>query len=340
MLNKIKSLAQLIGFIGVGLLAVYGVLLTQGGGATVQAARGEIVSEPEVAPQAPPLQATPAPGTFPGQFNYQGILRGADGNPIANGEYTITFRIYDGPGPTATDLWEEVHSGVVVRDGRFGVTLGYSNQIPTTIFKDSPDRFVGVTVDPFAEMVPRLRLSAVPYAFRAENAVEAENGVPVGTVIDWWRPDSSFSFPDNYQVCDGSLVNDPESPLYNTTLPDLTDKFIRGVTDVNAIGASGGSENHNHTGTTNSAGDHNHTWAYMVNLKWSSYNEIGNQDDLITWAGGMDSAGTGYYPLAVDSTEDRTYYTAIDGGHEHTTQTSFESHLPPYVGLLKLCRIK
>ena len=254
---------------------------------------------------------------MPDQFNYQGILRGVDGNPIADGEYDMVFRIYDDLIPTANVLWIEDHSGVAVYEGRFGVTLGYSTPIPTDLFSASPDRFVGVTVDSFAEMAPRLRLSAVPYAFQSEHAA---NGVPVGAVIDWWRPDAS---------------------LNDTTLPNLADKFVRGVTDVNAIGTSGGSENHDHTGTTSTDGDHDHVWATWDNLTWSA---IGNSGEvlkpIITWNNGMDADGTGYYPLAVDSTQSQTYYTDIDGSHDHTFQTTTKSHLPSYIGILKLCRIK
>jgi hypothetical protein len=105
------------------------------------------------------------------------------------------------------------------------------------------------------------------------------SGVPVGTVIDWWRPDASFQVPAGFQICDGSVVSDPDSPLSGKTLPNLLNKFIRGVTDPNQIGVIAGADYHTHSGTTMQAGDHNHT------LFW------GESEFAWSW----DSSGI-YYP--------------------------------------------
>ena len=39
--------------------------------------------------------AVPVAAAVPGLINFQGILRDASGNPIADGSYSVTFRIYD-----------------------------------------------------------------------------------------------------------------------------------------------------------------------------------------------------------------------------------------------------
>lgn len=186
------------------------------------------------------LSATGAPASAPGQFAYQGVLRDVTGAPMPDGEYDMAFRIYaeivDG-----APLWEESLTGVRVRDGHFGVTLGGASPIPTALFSTSPDRFVGVTVAGYEEMVPRLRLASAPYAFHAENAFD---GVPVGGVIDWWRPmddDERFPIPAGFMICDGSLVVDPESPLNGYQLPDLNQRFIYGTTNPAEIGIQTGS---------------------------------------------------------------------------------------------------
>ena len=69
-----------------------------------------------------------------------------------------------------------------------------------------------------------------------EKVQDESESVPIGTVIEWWRPDSSFPVPGGYAICDGALITDVESPLNGTFLPDLIDNFVKGVTDVNAIG--------------------------------------------------------------------------------------------------------
>lgn len=185
------------------------------------------------------VSATGAPASIPGQFAYQGVLRDINGIPLANGEYEMTFRVYDSVVEGAS-LWEEIIAGVILRDGHFGVTLGVNAPIPTALFSAAPNRFIGVTVAGYGEMVPRLRLAAVPYAFHAENAFD---GVPVGGVIDWWRPiedDERFPLPDGFMICDGTLVSDPESPLNGFQLPDLNQRFIYGTTNLAEIGAVGG----------------------------------------------------------------------------------------------------
>lgn len=92
--------------------------------------------------------------------------------------------------------------------------------------------------------------------------------VPIGAVIDWWRPDSSFPMPPGYQIADGSTVTDADSPLNGKTLPDLTDRFVVGVTDVSDIGVTGGSSNHSHdvnidhdhsSANSSSTGSHSHS---------------------------------------------------------------------------------
>jgi len=56
--------------------------------------------------------------------------------------------------------------------------------------------------------------------------------IPVGGIIDWWRPtndDSLFPLPYNFLVCDGKTVGDPDSPFYLHTLPNLIGLFTAGM---------------------------------------------------------------------------------------------------------------
>jgi len=52
-------------------------------------------------------------GQIPQTISYQGVLNDADGNPVADGNYVLTFELYD----TATDgeaLYQEMLSEVNV----------------------------------------------------------------------------------------------------------------------------------------------------------------------------------------------------------------------------------
>ena len=130
-------------------------------------------------PYWPALAAGPtgpdAPNTIaaiPSTFNYQGTLRRGDGS-LANGQYSITFRIYDQPTGGNT-LHTETVSNVPVRDGVFNVVLGDSVAVAANVFADAP-RYIGITVQGDGEMTPRQRLHPVPWAQQATQALNATN---------------------------------------------------------------------------------------------------------------------------------------------------------------------
>jgi len=119
----------------------------------------------------------PTPATVPTYLNYQGMLRDAEGKPIS-GVHKLTFRIYnDVTAPLPEALWMEDHNEVTVRDGQFSVLLGNNKPVPPELFT-GPDMFIGVTVAPLDEMVPRQRFASAPYAMYADHAaaLTAPNG--------------------------------------------------------------------------------------------------------------------------------------------------------------------
>lgn len=128
-----------------------------------------VLAAPE---RAPSLQGSVI--AVPQLFNYQGNLRDPQGNPLS-GSYNMTFRIYESVS-AANALWTEQINGVTVRNGAFNALLGATVPLPATLFS-APDRFIGVTVAPYAEMAPRQRFASVPYAMRANEAISATSAV-------------------------------------------------------------------------------------------------------------------------------------------------------------------
>jgi hypothetical protein len=120
---------------------------------------------------AAPLRQNGAPALL----NYQGLLLDpATGDPIADGNYTLTFAIYDDA--TSTDpshrLWEETQT-VSTQNGLFNVMLGATNPIDTT-WLDGRDLWLGITVQGESEMTPRQQLGSVPYALNANDVRGAD----------------------------------------------------------------------------------------------------------------------------------------------------------------------
>ena len=117
---------------------------------------------------------TAAPST---NLNFQARLKNASGGVVPDGNYNIEFKLYDvSTGGTA--LWTETRTGanvVRVANGYMTVNLGSVTAFPGTIQWGEQHWItmnIGGTGSPSwdGEMNPRLQLTAVPFAFKAENA--------------------------------------------------------------------------------------------------------------------------------------------------------------------------
>jgi hypothetical protein len=108
---------------------------------------------------------------IPSTINYQGVLSDDEGNLVADGDYDMTFSIYDKMN-SGTALWTETWSGpnaVSVINGRFNVTLGALNSFESAGLDFTVQYFLEVQLaseDPF---FPRLAFNSVPYAMSAKN---------------------------------------------------------------------------------------------------------------------------------------------------------------------------
>lgn len=116
--------------------------------------------------------ATVALSSVPPLLNYQGLLRDGVGDIVPDGNYSVTFRIWDAES-AGTVLWQEGRL-IAVQDGLFTVLLGSIVSIPDTLFSN-PDRWIGLQVGLDTEMTPRQRLVSVPFAWHSHNADFADS---------------------------------------------------------------------------------------------------------------------------------------------------------------------
>ncbi|MBN2452300.1 MAG: hypothetical protein JXR77_18080 [Lentisphaeria bacterium] len=120
---------------------------------------------------------TRAPGqAIPDCINYQGFLSNEDGTPLATGNYTMTFRIYDGEtggaiiwGPLILDGQPGDGHGptVYVVDGQFNVALGpedVGSRLLGSTFTAGSQRWLEIQVEGSAAMA-RQQILTTPYAF-------------------------------------------------------------------------------------------------------------------------------------------------------------------------------
>ena len=183
------------------------------------------------------------------------------------------------------------------------------------------------------------------------------------------------TLPTSWKLCDGSVVNDSESPLDGHTLPDLRSSFVRGESSASYDPLlsglhSGGSDDipaHSHTET--SVGDHTHsntlsvtghthslsgTTGYVSMTPGSTGVDYECEDDQAGWgtavhldvSGGTVSEGQHFHNLAGSTgsaTASLSGSISAAGGHTHTINSaSFSSgaNIPHYVALHYIIRIK
>lgn len=116
-----------------------------------------------------------ADAAVPNLIDYQGALTDAAGNPVS-GQRDIRFAFYDAQ-EGGTLLWQEAQA-VGVQDGVYSTALGSVTAFPDDLW-DNAQLWLGVKVGDDAELAPRARIVAVPYARKAHRA-EFADSVPGG----------------------------------------------------------------------------------------------------------------------------------------------------------------
>lgn len=114
-------------------------------------------------------------------LNYQGVLREASGRAVEDGEYNITFSLYEQE-TGGTAVWTETHNGVNVKNGVFSVDLGTVESLSGVAF--DRNYWLGISVGSDGEMSPRIRLTSAPYALSltgADNTFPSSGNVGINT---------------------------------------------------------------------------------------------------------------------------------------------------------------
>jgi microcystin-dependent protein len=186
-------------------------------------------------------------------FNYQAVVRGADGFVLPSASVELRFSLL--PGQYATEAsWVETHNVTTDTYGVVGVTVGKGVKAGGIVATFANVNFAAVHYWLKVEIkeggdyreLSYSALASVPYAEPVSNAVSA----PVGSVMPF--AGSADNVPAGWLLCDGSEANRSlYAALYavigtawgfgdNATtfnLPDMRDVFGRGVagaSDTNA----------------------------------------------------------------------------------------------------------
>lgn len=136
---------------------------------------------------------------LPHEISYQGILKNTSGAIVANGDYTLTFKLYETESG-GTDIWTETKL-INVTDGIITTKLGSINPIVLPFDKTY---WLGITIGTDAELSPRTKLSTVPYSYMSMNvmngSISADN-INSGQVVK-----SLNSLKDDVNLVAGSNI--------------------------------------------------------------------------------------------------------------------------------------
>ncbi|MBX5484121.1 MAG: hypothetical protein IRZ16_20030 [Myxococcaceae bacterium] len=165
--------------------------------------------------------------------------------------------------------------------------------------------------------------------------------VRVGAVLDYWAPPAhtGLVLPPEFAICDGHVVDDPESPLHGVALPNLVDRMVRGTGNYAEIGTTGGSAQHQHTIT--SVPKHTHGVAHR------HYDYTGTTTPSLTKGAsnnGVDdqtSDNDHVHSVRIPIYESPVTESAENSGDlKSAITTSPADNLPASFRLLKIMRIK
>lgn len=168
-----------------------------------------------------------------------------------------------------------------------------------------------------------------------ENISGGNTSLPLGSVIDWWRPDPSFSVPNQFLAADGSQINDANSPFNGYNLPDLVDRFIISTTSEASIGQTGGADsvslNHTHNSTS-----HNHTGSHVHGVLTGA--ALQSSPEGFNAASDNTVVTEGHSHGQVNSSS-QSNSTLSTSSTSYTANNNTVSKLPIYLGVLKLVKI-
>ncbi len=164
----------------------------------------------------------------PTTMSYQGVLALPGGSTVTDDEYSISFKIYD-LSSGGSPLWTETHTLDVV-GGLFSTIFGKTT--PLNLAFDKP-YWLGISVNPGAELTPRIELTSSPYSLHARSI--ADNSVTTNKIVANTVVRSVNNLKDNVVLSAGENVT--VTPSGNTLTIAAAGS---GDGDITAVTAEGG----------------------------------------------------------------------------------------------------
>ena len=179
-------------------------------------------------------------------FNYQAVVRNADGLLLANSNVTLRVSLYPGQ-MASTPAWVETHNVQTDVSGCFGITVGHGQRESSSTAANYSDinfaavyYWMKIEIDENGTYreVSYAQLPSAPYSEVAHNAA----ATPAGNIAPF--AGTAENIPEGWLLCDGRELSRSEyQKLYDAigvawgtgdgsttfNIPDLRGMFLRGV---------------------------------------------------------------------------------------------------------------
>jgi hypothetical protein len=142
--------------------------------------------------------------TIPQMLSYQGKLTDTLGQPVPNGNYQLTFRLYTQP-TSGSAFWSEPQT-IMVKSGLFSALLGAVT--PITSLPDAGALYLSLQVAADPELSPRLRIASAAYAYLTERASNADllQGKDTAALDSRYVNEGQASSVTSNMMVDGTIV--------------------------------------------------------------------------------------------------------------------------------------
>lgn len=212
------------------------------------------------------------------KLGIQGIVKRADGSATLDGNYSMTFKLYEAE-EGGTALWTEVQNNVTVSSGLYSVLLGSVTDLNLPFDKNY---FLGIRIGSSSEMSPRLPLTTSPYALSlrgSTNAFPTSGGIGIGTL----SPASGYQvhIKKASGICKQNIVGSTESKIEIKKSSSSYTAIGFGTSDnIFRIDANG-TQGYQYNGLTR----------LQVNTSGVTVNDVGSFTGSITVTGGTSTLG-------------------------------------------------
>lgn len=150
------------------------------------------------------------------QINFQGkVVNKTTGTNVSDGSYNFVFRMYTASSGGVA-IWTESKS-LTVTNGIFQTNLGDVTSLPGSVDFNTDTIYLGIEYNSDGEMSPRIRFTAVPYAFNAAKVAGLTVTNTTGTLT---IPNGeTISFAESFTTSGAFPLTLTTTGTTNVTLP-------------------------------------------------------------------------------------------------------------------------